>query len=389
MGPKMQKRKILIVSGTPPPFSGPEVMTAQLLNSPLKDVYELIHMNISKGRDVDTKGRFDFTNLLWGFLQPIQLVGYLIWYRPDLVYTNLAQNPAGFLRYASFILMIKLWRRPVVVRVMGDGFKHFYADSNSLLHFLIRFVLHQTDGFVVRANNLKKQFDGLVPAEKLHVVYSGIDASEFTRADRRTPGGKIRILFVGYLSQAKGAFDLLEAIPPVIQKCPEIVFQFVGPVIEIERNITYIDNPESNEARLRSLLTRKLIADHVELLGVQSGLQKVSTFVEADVFVLPSYSEAFPTVVLEAMAAGLPVIATPVGALPEAFNDQTITYVHPGRIIDLAESIVRLAMLSPEERRSIGERNRRIVQQRFDLQTHAKRMGEVFEQVYAACHEGS
>jgi glycosyltransferase involved in cell wall biosynthesis len=386
---QMRKRKVLVVSATPPPFSGPEVMTAQLLNSPLKDVYQLIHMNISKGRGADTKGRFDFTNILWGFLQLIQLVGYLTWYRPDIVYTNLAQNLAGFLRYASFILIVKLWRRPVIVRVMGDGFDHFYADSSFLLRFLIRFLLRRIDGFVIRANGLKKQFDGLVLPEKLHVVYSGIDVSEFNRPLTRASDSKVCVLFVGYLTQAKGALDLLAAVPMVVRKHPGVVFQLMGPMIEIERNITYINNPASNEAQLRSLLAQDLIADHVELLGVQSGRQKISAFVNADIFVLPSYSEAFPTVVLEAMAAGLPVIATPVGALPEVFDDRTIAYVYPGRIMDLAESIVRLALLLPEERRAIGERNRRIVQHHFDLQTHARRMGEVFECVYAMSNEGS
>jgi hypothetical protein len=124
-----QKPKILIVSGTPPPFSGPEIMTEQLLKSPLKENFNLIHFNISKHRDVSTKAHFDIVNILYGFLQPLQLLVWLVKYNPDLVYTNLAQNLGGFLRYASFILICSIFNKPTVVRVMGDRFDHFYLRS--------------------------------------------------------------------------------------------------------------------------------------------------------------------------------------------------------------------------------------------------------------------
>ncbi len=372
--------KILIVSGTPPPYSGPEIMTAHLLQSSLRDRYQLIHFNISKGRGVNEKARFDLFNITYGLLQPLILIWLLLRHRPNLVYTNLAQNLGGFLRYASFILPATLFRVPVVVRTMGDGFNHFHDRSGWVLRGLIRLVLKCIDCFIVRADLLQAQYAGLVPPHKLCTVYSGIDVNEFRSSQGASPeqDAPTRILFVGYLTKAKGAHDLLQAIPLVTEKSSNVKFQFMGERVDVERNITYIDNPNSNRQVLDELLGDPNIAPHVELLGVLSGQAKIDAFCNADLFVFPSYSEAFPTVVLEAMAAGLPIVTTPVGALPEVFTDEQITFVEVGDVSQLAEAIVTL-LEEPARRSQIGLNNRILVRKQFSLETHARRMDTLFQ----------
>jgi glycosyltransferase involved in cell wall biosynthesis len=375
---KSNKCKVLVVSGTPPPYSGPEIMTAHLLNSPLQERYNLIHFNISTGRAVSEKGQFDLINMAYGLFQPLQLLWLLMRHRPQVVYTNLAQNLGGFLRYASFILLIALFRTPVVVRVMGDGFNHFYQHSSPVMRLLIRQTLTRIDYYIVRAEALKTQFAGLVPSEKLCVVYSGIDVTEFARPPQPRTDERLRILFVGYLTQAKGAHDLLRALPAVVATEPNVVARLMGERLDIERNVTYVNNPTSNRAVLDQLLAQPVLATHVELLGVLAGQAKVEAFVNADLFVFPSYAEAFPTVVLEAMAAGLPIIATPVGALPEVFDTKSIRFVIPGNVAELAEAILQL-LQDPGLRQRMGEYNRQFVQTQFNLDTHAQRVGDLFD----------
>jgi glycosyltransferase involved in cell wall biosynthesis len=378
--------KVLVVSGVPPPYSGPEIMTAYLLNSPLKTRFKLAHLNISSGRSVADKARFDLINIWFGLVQPVRLFAMMLRHRPHLVYTNLAQNLGGFLRYASLILVARLFSTPVVVRVMGDGFNHFHRRSPYPLRKLIELVLRNVDGYIVRAEALKQQFNGLVPPERLEVVYSGIDVTEFDRPRTSQVNGPLRVLFVGYLTQAKGAHDLLRAVPAIVRDYdkdpnnPGVVIQMMGERIDVERNITYVDNPQSNDSVLDQLLSREDIGPHIELLGVLSGERKCQAYVDADIFVLPSYSEAFPTVVLEAMAAGLPVVATPVGALPEVFDDNNILYVEPGNVEQLAAAVRRL-LADAELRRRMGDLNRETVYARFNLDSHADQVAEVFTRI--------
>lgn len=377
----MSQRKlsrILIVSPIPPPYSGPEVMTQHLLNSSLRNKYHLVHFNISKGRGVSTKARFDMINIIYGLLQPLQLC-YLLWrHKPDAVYTNLAQNWGGVLRYASFILPSKLFGVPVIARVMGDGFNHFYQSTNPFAQWLIRVVLKQINSFIVRSDRLKHQFDGLVSQKKLNVVHIGIDTESFDRPVDRSQNLPLRILFVGYLTKAKGALDLLQAVPYVVEEYPDVVFQLMGERVDVERNITYVNNPASNVQVLDSLLADPRISDYVELLGVQSGEQKINSFANADIFVCPSYSESGPIVVLEAMAAGLPVVSTPVGVLPEVFDEDNILFFEPGNILDLSRNILKLAT-STDLRNTMGRYNKISVGERFNLEAYAMQVDSVIK----------
>ncbi len=372
--------KVMVVSPTPPPYSGPEIMTRHLLNSHLKEKYELIHFNISKQRAMSSKAKFDFVNIFFGIIQPIQLFFLLVWHRPDLVYTNWAQNWGGFLRYVTFISVIILFRIPIVVRVMGDGFNHFFTSRSPLAQKLIRFYLGQISGFIVRAEHLKEQFGDEVPKSKLHVVYTGIDTDEFQIERTIEDNSKLRILFVGYLTQAKGALDVLRSIPAIAKKHPEVIFQFMGERIDVERNIMYIDNPSSNNLTLDQLLNDPQINSNSTLLGVQTGQKKLETFVNADVFVMASYSEATPVVALEAMASGLPVVATPVGLLPVVFSDENILFFDVGNIDQLTIQLQKL-IDDPLLRKKMGELNRNAVQESFDLKSYASRLESLFEQI--------
>lgn len=378
----MKKPKLLVVSPTPPPMSGPEIMTRHLLNSKLGESYELVHYNISKGREVADKANFDLVNVSYGLVQPLKLFWLLIRHRPDAVYTNLAQNNGGFLRYASFYLICALFRRKVVARVMGDGFGHFYQRSK--LKPLIRFFCGLPDRFIVRAELLKKQFEGVIPRDKLKVVYSGIEVSDFDRPDlrgERAGGGPLRVLFVGYLTQAKGAFDLLRAIPQIVDRHPEVRFRFMGARLNVERNITYVaDTGAPQERVLDELAADPAIGSHCDFLGVLSGDDKVREFLDADLMVFPSHSEAFPTVVLEAMAAGLPIVATPVGVLPEAFDDRNIAFVDTGDVDAIRDTTLRL-LRDAGAREKMGAHNLATARGNFTLDHYADRVRGVLDEM--------
>ncbi|MEM0896686.1 MAG: glycosyltransferase family 4 protein [Verrucomicrobiota bacterium] len=375
-----RKKKLLIVSPTPPPMSGPEIMTRHLLNSSLRDGYELVHYNISKQRDIESKGRFDVVNLFFGFIQPFRLAWLLAVHRPAAMYTNLAQNAGGFLRYASFILVARVAACPVVTRVMGDGFGHFYRQAK--WKWFIHWVVARIDRVIVRAELLKKQFEGIVPFEKIRVVYSGIEVKEFERDDlKESKDGKLTFLFVGYLTQAKGAFDLLRSLPQVHREVPELQFHFMGARMSKERNITYIDGAArpQNEV-LNELMEDDAVKECATFVGVLRGEDKIREFVNADALVFPSHSEAFPTVVLEAMAAGLPIISTPVGVLPEAFDETEILFNAPGDVDALATSVIKLAK-DGELRKKMGTTNHARVRGDFTIDRYGNRVRALFDEL--------
>jgi glycosyltransferase involved in cell wall biosynthesis len=138
-----------------------------------------------------------------------------------------------------------------------------------------------------------------VPARRIRLIPNGVDAARFTR--RPAAGPLRRIAMVANLRREKGHDVLIDAAPAILAAHPDAEFVLAG------------DGPEA--AALAARARTRGVADRVVFLGATRDVPEV--LAGSDVFVLPSRSEALPNAVIEAMAAGLPVVASEVGGIPE------------------------------------------------------------------------
>ena len=141
-----------------------------------------------------------------------------------------------------------------------------------------------------------------------------------------------------------------------------------GEWLEEERNVLF--DEQGGPIRRSALrhewdVLKERFGDRVSYAGVLQQDDKVRALRDADILVLPSYSEGFPMAVLEAMAAGLALVVTRVGALPEILEPGThAIFVGTGDPSALAAALLELAADGPR-RREMGARNRRLVESRF------------------------
>ena len=146
--------------------------------------------------------------------------------------------------------------------------------------------------------------------DRVHLLYNGVDGARFRPGDKAAardalglqPDARL-VIYVGNLKESKGCLDLLEAFPAVLARHPQARLAFVGsgpagPVLE---------------RRARQLG----VADCVQLAGARPHEELPTWMQAADLLALPSHNEGVPNVVLEAMACGLPVVASDVGGIPE------------------------------------------------------------------------
>lgn len=380
------KIKVLIASPLPPPYSGYEKMTQMILKSKLSERFNLVHLNTSNRRSNTERGKFDLPNTFWSLRHFAKLIYLLILYRPNIAYVPLAQNKSGFLKYSSYILLSYIFKVRVISRLGGGDFDKFYIRSSVLMKLYIQAILKCPTIVIVRGKRLKKQFEGLVPKEKIRVVPIALETKDFDRnyhlkKDINIASDKIKILYVGHISKAKGALDLLRAVPFIVKETPKVEFLFAGNIIKKERNILHIHNPPNIEIELNHIIEKNKIRPYIKFLGIIDGERKIEFFLSTDVFVFPSYSEAFGFVILEAMAAGLPIVATPVGALPEVFKDkENVLFVDVGKPQMIAKKVLEL-IKSPSLRKSMGENNRKVVKEKFNLDKYSELMSNIFCEV--------
>ncbi len=194
-----------------------------------------------------------------------------------------------------------------------------------------------------------------VDPENVTVVAPGVDLSLFpfgTERDVDTAGRPVRILFVGGDFERKGGLLLLECMRAGLAARCELHIVTKQPVPETPGVHVYSDLGP-NDPRL------------------------VELYRQADIFALPTYADCMAVVLGEAMAAGLPVVTTSVGAQPEAVHDgHSGMIVPPGDVAAVGRALQRLVD-DPALRRSMGREGRVIAEARYDARTNADRLVDV------------
>ncbi len=190
------------------------------------------------------------------------------------------------------------------------------------------------------AHSIVTDYD--VPAERVRVVRPGIDLDRWEMHDRSARSGTVRALFVGGAFDRKGGPELVTALRSEALRDVELDVVSNDPAVSASDRVRVHRGLEPNSIELRRL------------------------FAEADLFVLPSLGDASPWVLLEAMASGLPVVSTELGAIPEAVrHGETGLLVAPGDVHGLVSTLVRL-MEDPDMRLTFGRAGRARVEEHFD-----------------------
>ena len=212
--------------------------------------------------------------------------------------------------------------------------------------------------------------------ERVMTIHNGIDPSAFQAppgerdAARRELGLDASapvLVTVAVQREPKGIQHMLAALPEVAAAFPAVRYLLVG------------DGP--HRRALEGLAARLGVADRVVFAGARDDVPRLLAV--ADLFVLPSLTEALPTVVAEAMAAGLPIVATTVGGIPEMVgHGEAALLVPPSDPAALAAAVCRL-LANPRQAAAMGRAGRRVVAARFDIRAQAKALADDYRALAA------
>jgi len=265
----------------------------------------------------------------------------------------------GFWRDAVFAGLAIAARCPVILHLHGGGFRPWYNNAGVIFRTAMRFFLERAAAVVVPCDSLGVWVRAVARGAQVVRVPDPVVPFEVPQ-DTRSPG---LVLYLAKLEPSNGIFDLLEALSEVRAAVPDVRLVCAG------------DGARAAVARYAKRLG---IADMVKFTGWVGPSAKRALLESAAVFALPSYDEELPVGLLEAMAAGVPAVVSPVGGVPEVVVDGVSGFfAAPGDVATL-QRLLRKLLLDRALGARVGAAARESVRVRCSPERAAARLGELY-----------
>jgi glycosyltransferase involved in cell wall biosynthesis len=235
-----------------------------------------------------------------------------------------------------------------------------------------RYIMRHTRHLIAISRYVTDYYAPLLRPE-VHVYYvpNAIGSSFF---DLEDGSNGQTILFAGRVIPRKRVLDLVQAFSKIAQQMPSARLRIAG---EYSSERAYVEE-------VRNLISTTNLEDRVHLLGSLSEDAVLCEFAGCDVLALPSIQETTPMVIAQAMAAGKPVVATPVGGVAEMVSDgETGFLVDVGDVDGLADALLRL-LQNPSLRAHIGRSGHKFAMENYHADTVARRTYEVYRRIATA-----
>jgi glycosyltransferase involved in cell wall biosynthesis len=363
--------KLLIVGPVPPPAFGVSKATELMLaSSVLASRFRISHLDTSDARGTANIGSFDWRNVYLGIKHPAQLACLLAKERPDALLLTASQGTLGLIRDGLFVFLGRVFGARIVTYLRGSRYAELRTRQGRIAARVLRWIFKASSRVLVLGEGLVEMAHKVYSDAQVAVVPNGcppaVRPDEVGQRDEERP----LLVYVGKLSRAKGVDDALLAARSISASVPNLEFVLCGDW-----------DPPGYRAEAMRLVEESALTGVVRFPGSTTGQDKEALFARAWVLVVPSHSEGQPWVILEAMSAGLPVVATDTGAIAETVEDGASGFVVP---VGDSETLARRVTALVQDRdlwKRMSEGSLRRYQERFTVECSHTALADEIEQV--------
>lgn len=229
--------------------------------------------------------------------------------------------------------------------------------------------------FVVTISDFNENFlSAISPTTELHRIYNGLDLQQFL-PNGTEPNPKPLILAVGRLVEKKGFDDLIRAAKILKDQGLEFECKIIG--------------TGNQERQLRTLIDEQEVGDVVSMPGPMPREELIRLYPQASVFAAPCIvgddgnRDGLPTVLIEAMALGVPVVSTPVTGIPEIVHHEETGYLVPESSPEELAEAIRMQITDRATALRMARNGRELIESQFDLRKNVSQLRELFREASA------
>lgn len=238
--------------------------------------------------------------ILYG-LNSMAIMSYCLTFKNiDLVHIHTASGKS-FFRKSMFIKIANKFNKKIILHIHGGAFEDVYLNANPSTKNKITQNLNKCNKIIVLSEAWKKKIEKMTNSE-IVVINNSVNSNKNNHYNTKSK----KILFIGRIEKDKGIFDFIEMAKELVKSDDSIRFTVCG---------------DGELEQTKQLIEKYNLQDKFELLGWVSKEEVEKELKDTMIFVLPSYKEAMPMAILEAMSCGVPTIATNIGSIPEVIKD--------------------------------------------------------------------
>ncbi len=331
--------------------------------------WEVDFFNVNIHRTLTTLGKTRLNSITKNLALYRKLKRQLKTKHYQLILIPISQETIGFIKDSFFIRIAAKRADKILLMLHGSNFLNWQNSSASWVRNYTARTLKKSDGIIVLGQKLKRLFTVHYSQNNIHVVPNGAD---FNFPKKTTLENKTTtILYLSNLQPAKGIIDLINALPLLSVEKSDYEVNVVGQWIDDKTKEYCLEQKRKNKLQ-------------IHFLGPLYGDEKLQQFANADIFVFPPRApEGHPLVLVEAMAAGLPIISTDQGAITESVIDGENGFiVESNNSRQLADKI-KYFISNPRKRNLMGRESRKLYEKFFTEEIMIGNLKKVFSKVLA------
>lgn len=286
---------------------------------------------------------------------------------PELIYIHMSHH-GSFDRAWILQKIAKKHSIPTVIHLHGSEFADFYEECSQKKKARIRNFFQESGAVITLGEIWSKFITSISPTAHVYILRNSVHIPDYIVEQKQS---EVNVLFLGVLIKRKGVVDLLQAVNTLVHDTN------IGD-FSLKINIGGT-GPE--EELLKSYVIENHLEEYVNFLGWIDGKVKDKVLSMNQVYALPSYNEGLPISILEAISYGMPVIATNVGSVAEAVENEKNGFTfEPGNVQGYADALYRLITDYPL-RLSMANASRRIAETYYDEKKYFVRLNKIFRSV--------
>jgi len=363
-------KKILFFMQLPPPVHGQSVMNGFVYNSNLLNnnfITKTIPLRFTKLENI---GKASLTKIILMFKYLFLLICNIVIFRPHIIYFTISPVGFAFLRDVFYVAVMKLFSCKIVLHLHGKGIKN--NMQKAFKKKLYNFAFNNTNVILI-SPLLKDDISDIKASYNLFFLTNCIKLNDSILMSSIKKSNNIPvILFLSNIDPTKGVETLLEAGNILLQKGIKFKMNFVGSF-----------TPAYNHETLNNKIKMLDLDSCAFYLGPQYGDGKNKVLLDSDIFAFPTYyaQETFGLVNLEAMQAGLPVISTYEGAIPDIVDDGITGFLVPQKNPQALAEKLEILIKDSELRQKMGAAGRKKFLEKYTVDKFENNLLAIFKEV--------